>query len=71
VNTFEIVTFGVTFGALAACLTPYFRVGHVLAELGRQGQIWFDRPEDHAIDEQPSEDAVDAPIPWRPLRGRR
>jgi hypothetical protein len=32
--------------------------------------MWFDHQEDHAIDERPVEDAVDSPIPHRPLRAR-
>lgn len=38
---FEIVTIVVAVVAIALCFTRYFRVGHVLADLGRQGSMWF------------------------------
>jgi hypothetical protein len=41
----------------------------VLADLGK-GSMWFDHQDDLAFDERPIEDAVDAPIPHRPLRAR-
>ena len=69
-NAFEIVTVAVTFLSLAVCLTRYFRPGRALADLGHQGAVWFDRREDREFGERPTEDAVDAPIPHRPLRGR-
>lgn len=69
-STFEIVTIAVTFLSLAVCLTRYFRPGRALADLGHQGSTWFDHQEDLAIDQRPIEDAIDAPIPHRPLRGR-
>ncbi len=69
-STFEIVTVAVTFLSIAACFTRYFRPGRVLADLGHQGSMWFDHQEDLAFDERPIEDALDAPIPHRPLRGR-
>jgi hypothetical protein len=51
-------------------MTSYFRTSRVLDRLGRQGQTWFDHPEDISYAERPSEDARDEPIPKRPLRGR-
>ena len=69
-STFAIVTIAVTFLSLAVCFTRYFRPGRVLADLGHQGSTWFHHQEDLAIDERPIEDAVDAPIPHRPLRAR-
>jgi hypothetical protein len=69
-STFEIVTVAVTFLSLALCLTRYFRPGRALADLGHQGSTWFDHQEDLAIDGRPIEDAIDAPIPHRPLRAR-
>jgi hypothetical protein len=32
--------------------------------------MWFDRREDIGVENRPSEDDRDAPIPKRPLRGR-
>ncbi len=69
-NAFEAVTIIVTAVGIALCFTPYFRVDRVLGELGHQGRMWFDHHGDRSIEELPSEDAVDAPIPHRPLRGR-
>ena len=69
-SAFEIVTLSVTLIAAALSLTPYFRVSRVLADLGRQGVTWFERDEEREIAERPLEDAVDSPIPRRPLRGR-
>jgi hypothetical protein len=69
-TTFEFVVFGVTFLSVALCLTRYFRPGRALADLGHQGSTWFDHLEDLAIDKRPTEDAIDAPIPHRPLRAR-
>ncbi len=70
VNLFEIVTIVVSIGGVVVAATPYFRIGRTLDDLGRQGQIWFESPADRGLDVQPSEDAVDAPIPRRPLRSR-
>jgi hypothetical protein len=69
-STFEIVTFVVAFLGIALCFTSYFRPGRALADLGHQGSVWFDHQEDHEIDDRPIEDAVDSPIPHRPLRAR-
>jgi hypothetical protein len=69
-NPFEFVTISVSVGGLLASLTSPFRLGAGLAELGRQGSMWFERPEDRSLEERPSEDAIDAPIPRRPLRAR-
>ena len=69
-NAFEILTVAVTFLSLAVCFTRYFRPGRVLADLGYQGSLWFDHQEDREFGERPLEDAADAPIPHRPLRGR-
>jgi hypothetical protein len=69
-NAFEMVTVAVTFLSLAVCFTGYFRPGRVAGDLGQQGSMWFDHPGDRELGERPLEDAVDAPIPHRPLRGR-
>ncbi len=69
-NSFEIVTIAVTLIALALCLTRYFRTGRVVADLGRQGSMWFEHSEDRQVDDRPTEDAVDSPLPHRPLRTR-
>lgn len=69
-SSFEIVTIAVTAVALALCLTRWFWPGRVAAELGRQGDLWFERAEDRELEERLAEDAVDAPLPRRPLRAR-
>jgi hypothetical protein len=69
-NAFELVTIVVSVIAIALAATTYFRVNHVLGQLGRQGRSWFDHREDLPAEEQPNEDDRDAPIPKRPLRGR-
>jgi hypothetical protein len=64
------VTVVVSVIAIALAATSYFRVSHVLRQLGRQGGSWFDRREDIPVAERPDEDARDAPLPRRPIRGR-
>jgi hypothetical protein len=67
---FEIVTIVVAALSALLCLTRYMRPSRVIAELGRQGAMWFEHAEDRTIADAPPEDAVEAPIPRRPLRGR-
>jgi hypothetical protein len=67
---FEVVTILGTAGAVVAGAVAYLRSGGPLAQLGRQGTLWFDHASDRPLDELPSEDALDAPIPRPPLRGR-
>jgi hypothetical protein len=69
-NAFEAVTFVVAVAAILLAVYSYLRLNRVLGELGRRGGNWFDRAEDLPIEDRPSEDDVDAPIPKRPLRGR-
>ncbi len=69
-NAFEIVIIAVAMAATLMSLTRYFRVGRALADLGRQGAMWFEHDEDREVDELFGEDALETPIPRRPLRGR-
>lgn len=69
-SAFEVVTFVVAIVALAIAVFLYLRLHSVLDEFGRRGDTWFDHARDIPVEDQPSEDAVDAPIPRRPLRGR-
>jgi hypothetical protein len=69
-NAFEIVIFTVALIAAALSLTRYFWPGRVLAEMGRLGGTWFERPEDREFAERPDDDAKDAPLPRRRLRAR-
>jgi len=69
-NAFELVTICVTLGGVLLSFTPPFRLRGSFGDVGRRGMMWFDRAEDCDIAERPSEDAVDAPIPHRPLRAR-
>jgi hypothetical protein len=70
-NLFELMIIIVTAGGIALAMTPWFRPSRVLSEMGRLGPFWFSHNEDEEIAVQPSEDAKDAPIVWRPLRGRQ
>jgi hypothetical protein len=70
VKAFEVVLVVVVVLSVFVAALPSFRIGRALNELGRQGYTWFETPSDRAIEAQPSEDARDAPIPRRPLRGR-
>jgi hypothetical protein len=67
---FEAVTIITTIGAAVAGAVGYVRSGGPLAQLGRQGRLWFDHVADRPLAEAPSEDDPDLPIPRRPLRGR-
>ncbi|HEV3128378.1 MAG TPA: hypothetical protein VGY32_05315 [Solirubrobacteraceae bacterium] len=69
-NAYETVTILVTAGAAAVGLVDYLRSGGAFSAAGRNGTFWFDHAADQPIDQRPSEDAVDLPIPRRPLRGR-
>jgi hypothetical protein len=68
--TAETITILVTAGATAIGVVDHFRSGGAFAWAGRNGGLWFDHAGDRPIAERPSEDAVDLPIPRRPLRGR-
>ena len=67
---FEIITIGVGVAGSALCASAWFRPKATLSELGHQGGMWFDHAEDQQLADRPPEDAVDAPIPFRPLRSR-
>jgi hypothetical protein len=67
---FETVTIVVTVGSAVVGVLSYLRSGGPLAQLGRQGTLWFDHVMDRPLSEAPSEDEADPPIPRRPLRGR-
>ena len=69
-NAFEVVTLVVSVVAIALAASSYFRLQHVLRDMGRGGSAWFDRAADRDISERPLEDDRDDPIPKRPLRGR-
>ncbi len=69
-NTFEVVTFVVALAGVLLAGFSYLRLNRVLNQLGRGGGIWFDRREDQPVEDRPSEDDRDDPIPKRPLRGR-
>ena len=69
-NAYETVTILVTAGAAVVGLLDYLRSGGAFASLGRSGSLWFDHASDSPIEQRPSEDSMDLPIPRRPLRGR-
>jgi hypothetical protein len=67
VNALETVTILVVVGAVLLGLIDYLRSGGALDQLGRDGTVWFDHIADLPIEQRPSEDERDAPIPRRPL----
>ncbi len=69
-NAFEAVTIVVTAATVVIGAVIYLRTGGPLSELGRTGVTWFDHSSDLPIEDRPSEDDRDAPIPRPPLRGR-
>lgn len=69
-KTFEIVVLVVNLGAIGVGLTPLFTRKQGRSSAAKNGFLWFDHNEDYEVAARPSEDAIDAPIPWRPLRGR-
>ena len=69
-NAFEAVTILVTAATAGIGVYTYLRTGGALSELGRNGVMWFEHTGDRPIEDRPSEDERDAPIPRRPLRGR-
>jgi hypothetical protein len=69
-SAFEVVTFVVAVAAILLAVFSYLRLNRALSDLGRRGSNWFDHEEDLPIEDRPSEDDRDAPIPKRPLRGR-
>jgi len=70
-NAYATITILVTVGAAVIGLVDSLRSGGPLSQLSRRdGGFWFEHPDDLPIEQRPSEDAIDAPIPRRPLRGR-
>jgi hypothetical protein len=69
-NAYETVTILVTGGAAVVGLVDYLRSGGAFTSTGRSGTFWFDHANDRPIEQRPSEDEVDLPLPRRPLRGR-
>jgi hypothetical protein len=69
-SAYETVTILVVVGTVLIGALSFLRHGGPLAQLGRQGSLWFDHLADWTIAERPSEDQLDAPIPRPPLRGR-
>jgi hypothetical protein len=69
-SAFEFVILAVAVVAAALSLTRYFWPSRVLADMGRFGSTWFERPEERELAERPDDDANDAPIPRRHLRAR-
>jgi hypothetical protein len=67
---FEVITVVVGTGGIALAAAPSLRPGRVLSQLGRQGALWFESDAERSLEEIPSEDGADAPIPRRPLRPR-
>jgi hypothetical protein len=68
-SAFEVVLIIVAVLGIAAACTGYFRSQNVVRELGESPRS-FAHPEDRPVNERPSEDARDEPLPKRPVRGR-
>ncbi len=69
-NAFETIILIVAVAAVALALGARFGPARSLQDIGRSGSFWFDHQDDVPLDQRPSEDDRDAPIPRRPLRGR-
>ena len=69
-STFEIVVIVVAVIGIGLALTPWFSISRLMARIGRSGGTWFDHADDLPVEQRPSDDERDAPIPKRPLRGR-
>jgi hypothetical protein len=67
---FEAVTIGVAATSAIVTLGIFLRGPSPLDHLGRSGSSWFAHPDDLSLEDQPSEDELDAPLPVRRLRGR-
>jgi hypothetical protein len=70
VTTFEVVVIVVAVVGIGLALTPWFRPTRLISRIGRRGGTWFDHAEDLPVEQRPTNDERDAPIPSRPLRGR-
>jgi hypothetical protein len=68
-SAFEVVLIVVTVLAIAVACTSYFRQRNVLGQLGESPES-FAHPGDRPVEDRPSEDERDEPLPKRPLRGR-
>ncbi len=66
----QAVTIAVAVLGAVVAVIAYLRGPAGLEQLGRQGQTWFDHAGDRVVEERPSEDERDAPLPRRRLRGR-
>jgi hypothetical protein len=69
-STFEVVVIVAAIVCIPVAAVVHFPVRKLIDQAGRRGGLWLDHPEDAPIEDQPSEDERDAPIPRRPLRGR-
>jgi hypothetical protein len=68
-SAFEVVLIIVGALAILVACTSYFRTRNVVRQLGESPRA-FAHPEDRPIDQRPSEDERDEPLPKRPVRGR-
>ncbi len=69
-STFVLVTIVVCCASILIAAVLFFRTGPVLDGLGRSGWLWMDHEQDLPLEDQPSEDDPDLPLPKRALRGR-
>jgi hypothetical protein len=69
-STFALVTIVVCCGSAVIAAYLFSRTGAVLDGLGRGGWLWMDHEQDLPLEDQPSEDDPDLPLPKRALRGR-
>jgi hypothetical protein len=69
-STFAVVVIIVgAVGILLAC-TRFFRSKRAADQLGATGGNWFENPDERLLQDRPSEDTRDEPLPQRPVRGR-
>ncbi len=69
-NTFALVTIIVCVGTTLLAAILILRSSPALDTLGRNGSLWMDHEQDLPLEDQPSEDDPDLPLPKRTLRGR-
>jgi hypothetical protein len=69
-SLFEVVLIVVFIVCVPLAAVIHFPVRKLIEQAGRRGGLWFEHPEDVPVQDVPSEDERDPPIPRRQLPGR-
>jgi hypothetical protein len=69
-SLFEVVLIVVCSVGVLLAAGIHFPVRKLIEQVGRRGGLWFEHPDDIPVQDEPSEDERDPPIPRRRLRGR-